>query len=260
MTAHGRFVHLELLSPDLQKSVPFLAQLLKLDIVLVQVEEPFYGLAAPGSDLPFFGFLQFEPNPDVQSHWIAYLASQSPAETADLAASSGGTVLISPSAPEDFDGDTPPELGSWLISDPQGAVFSLVPLEGAPDGVVGPGVAPGGAAWFELLTTDVDGAAEFYGGLFGWEFGPLEDRDDEGPSRVILAGGKPYGLIRPLPAGAPMRPHWAQFHRVVDLDTTLGEVRKLGGFFFEDAATVPGGRRALVIEPTGADVGLWQGG
>jgi predicted enzyme related to lactoylglutathione lyase len=260
MTTHGRFVHLELLTPSLEKSIPFLAQLLDLDIVHVQTEDPFYGLAARGADLPFFGTLQFEPDPNVQSHWIGYVGVNDPGTTASLAADSGGSVLLSPPAPEDFDTEEETVAGSWLISDPQGAVFSLAPVQGAPEGMAGPGVAPGGAAWFELLTTDVDGAAEFYGAVFGWEFGPLEARPDEGPARVILAGGRPYGLIRLLPAGAPMRPHWAHFHHVRDLDAALAQVRNLGGFFFEDTATVPGGRRAIVMEPTGADVGLWQGG
>lgn len=260
MTTHGRFVHLELLTPSLEKSIPFLSQLLDLDVVFVKAEEPFYGLAARGADLPFFGTLQFEPDPNVQSHWIGYVAVNDPSATAVVAADKGGAVLLSPEAPEDFDAGGGAAAGSWLLSDPQGAVFSLVPVEGAPPGVAGPGVAPGGAAWFELLTTDVNGAAEFYAATFGWEFGPLEDRADEGPARVILAGGKPYGLVRTLPAGAPMRPHWAHFHHVRDLDAALAQVRPLGGFFFEDPATIPGGRRAIVMEPTGADVGLWQGG
>jgi hypothetical protein len=149
----------------------------------------------------------------------------------------------------------PPEVAeTCLIADPRGAILALVTLD---SGFEVPPEAVGAPGWFELLTSDVAEAAAFHGEL-GWQVGELEQRPGEGAAAAFGADGVALGLIRQLPPGAPMSPLWVPFLRVPDLDRALGRVRSLGGFHFDDAAAVPGGRRAIVIEPSGALVGLWQ--
>lgn len=259
MSLPGRFVHLELLTPSLEKTIPFLAELLELEVLFVNGEAPFYGLATPGNDVPFFGVMAIEPDPAVRSHWIGYVATDDLAEAGAQATELGAAIHYSPpdsdERPDDVD-TAPPAM--WFIGDTQGAVFAMVPSDAAQPGVIGPGVDVGGASWFELLTTDIDAAADFYAGVLGWDIGPAVDRGDEGLARPISSGGVPFGLIRVLQPGSSMPPHWLHCLRVNDLDAAVAKVRGLGGFHFEDPAAIPGGRRAIVLEPTGAPIGLWQ--
>jgi predicted enzyme related to lactoylglutathione lyase len=257
MSVHGRFAHVELLTPSLEKTIPFLAELLGLEVLFIEGDAPFYGLARPGSDLPYFGVMAIVPSPEARSHWIAYLADDAHDAAGRTAGENGASILLQPPEPDELDGtESGPPPAMWFLADPQGAVFALVPGDGAQPGIIGPEVGPGGASWFELLTSDVDAAAEFYAAVFGWDVAPAEGND--GSERVLTGGGSPAGLIRPLQPGSPMPPHWLPCLRVADLDATLGRVRALGGFLFEDPTPIPGGRRAVVLEPTGAPIGLWQ--
>jgi hypothetical protein len=63
--------------------------------------------------------------------------------------------------------------------------------------------------------------------------------------------------LRDLPSGSPVPPHWVFYLRVDDLDRAVAHARALGGFLYEDAAEVDGGRRVLMLDPTGAPVALW---
>jgi predicted enzyme related to lactoylglutathione lyase len=262
MSTEGRFVHLELLSTDLGRAVPFLTGLLDLEVVAEEEPAPSLSLAPRGLEDLVIGLAALAAGQDIASHWVAHVAVASPREVAALAADAGGAVHMSPDTvrevPEALAGSgvgAPPEVAeTCLIGDPRGAILALVTLDSgfevAPE-------APGAPGWFELLTSDVAEAVAFHAEL-GWGFGALERRPGEGLAAVFGVGGVTLGLIRELPPGAPMSPLWVPFLRVPDLDRALGRVRSLGGFHFEDAADVPGGRRAIVIEPSGALVGLWQ--
>jgi|GEM_PF-1416764 len=258
MSNPGRFVNLELLTASIEKTIPFLVPLLGLEILFVEGESPFFGLAKQGVDVPYFGILGFEPDPAITSHWIGYLAVDDPAAAAATAVELGGAVYLAPEAPEDFDDDADVAPLVWLIGDPQGAVFALVPRAAQGIHVFDTGADLGSPAWFELTTNAVEAAAGFYAAVLGWEFSEPVDRGEEGLAREIYLDGHVYGVIRQLQSGSPRPPHWVPFLRVAALDAALGKVRGFGGFFFEDAAVVPGGRRAIVLEPTGADIGLWQ--
>ncbi len=262
MSSEGRFVHLELLSTDLGRAVPFLTALLGLEVVAEDEPVPLLALAPRAVEEPVIGLAGVVAGPDVRSHWVVHTAVAAPRELADRAAEAGGVVLMSPAdvaeLPEGLSEDdvgAPPEVtDTCLIADPHGAILALVPLEA---GLEAPPEAEGAPAWYELLTSDVEAAVTFYAEL-GWEIEPAEVRAGEGRAARVRAGGEVLGLIRALPPGAPMPPLWLPFLRVSDLDAALGRVRGLGGYHFEDPAPVQGGRRAIVIEPSGAPVGLWQ--
>jgi predicted enzyme related to lactoylglutathione lyase len=55
--------------------------------------------------------------------------------------------------------------------------------------------APGSLAWFEVATSDPDGAAKFYGSLFDWTF------DADGPA---ASAGMDYRNITASGADGPM--------------------------------------------------------
>jgi predicted enzyme related to lactoylglutathione lyase len=257
MSIEGRLVHLELLSRDLARAVPFFQKLLDLEVVAEDEPTPLLALAPRGEERPVIGLAAIAESAPHPSHWVLHAAVASPADVAARALEAGGYVYMSPDdvrgLPEglsEADVGPPPEVSdTHLIGDPRGAILALVSFA---SGFEPPPEALGAPAWFELLTTDVAEAAAFYAAL-GWQVGPVE-----AGVAGVAAGGVSLGLIRALPPGAPMAPLWVPFLRVTDLDAALGRVRKLGGYFFEDASPVPGGRRAILIEPSGAPVGLWQ--
>src|SRR5258708_23181118 len=90
-----------------------------------------------------------------------------------------------------------------VIQDPQGA-FVLV---WQPKSHIGASLVngPGALCWNELATSDVDGSAGFYRGLFGWDISPFEQ--SETPYFVISNAGHGNGGLRPLMPGEP-QPYW----------------------------------------------------
>ncbi len=90
--------------------------------------------------------------------------------------------------------------------------------------------APGTLAWFEVATSDPDGAEKFYGSLFDWTF------DADGPA---ASGGMDYRNIKASGADGPMGgifgtggqvPDHAVFYILVaDVEATCTDAEQLGG-------------------------------
>src|SRR3972149_6887018 len=80
--------------------------------------------------------------------------------------------------------------------------------------------ARGRFVWHELMTSNPDAAAAFYGKVIGWE----TQGWPQAPSyRMWTAGGIPVGGLMALTdqaklAGAP--PHWMSYVGVADVDAT----------------------------------------
>lgn len=110
----------------------------------------------------------------------------------------------------------------------------------------------GAFSWFELMTTDVDGAKKFYGQLFGWETEsfPMGDMD----YTVLKVDGKGVGGMMSLPAGCEgMPPSWDLYVTVKDVDATAAAVAALGGEVLRPPMDIPGvGRFCVIRDPQGA--------
>ena len=110
----------------------------------------------------------------------------------------------------------------------------------------------GAFSWFELMTTDVEGAKTFYTRLFGWE---TEDMPMENLSYTITKiGDEGVGGIMPLPPeteGAP--PHWGVYVTVDDVDATVKKAEELGGRVHIPPTDIPNvGRFCVIQDPQGA--------
>ena len=110
----------------------------------------------------------------------------------------------------------------------------------------------GAFSWFELMTTDVEGAKKFYTRLFGWE---TEDMPMENMSYTITKiGDEGVGGIMPIPPeaeGTP--PHWGVYVTVEDVDATAKSAEELGGKIHVPPTDIPGvGRLCLIQDPQGA--------
>ncbi|WP_206518060.1 VOC family protein [Rhodococcus sp. X156] len=130
----------------------------------------------------------------------------------------------------------------------------------------------GTPCWFELMVPDLDAARQFYAGVFGWDFRAPEPlahptTDTAGPDTsapaYLLAtlDGVPVAGLGELPSApeSPV-PAWTTYLAVENVDTTAARVTSSGGVVTTAPTDVPGGRRALAVDPGGARFGLWQAG
>ena len=115
--------------------------------------------------------------------------------------------------------------------------------------------------WAELMAADADSAKQFYSEVFGWSF-----RDDQtGPDMVyttLCKGEKPVGALfqrneEQQKQGVP--PHWGSYVAVTDVDETARQATELGGRLIMKPADVGEvGRMAIIQDPSGAFLSLWQ--
>jgi hypothetical protein len=120
--------------------------------------------------------------------------------------------------------------------------------------------APGIPCWIDLGTPDIDAAADFYGGLFGWSVPEGENAEQTGGYRQAELRGKPVCGVMPLmQEGQP--PAWSTYIAVLDADRTADKVREAGGSVLAEPMDVLDlGRMAIFMDPTGAVFGIWQAG
>ncbi len=115
--------------------------------------------------------------------------------------------------------------------------------------------------WVDLTTSDVPAAKSFYEGLFRWECTDVPT--PMGPAYTMCRkDGDLVAGIGPMPPGmaeAGMPPMWNSYILVEDVDEVLVKVEAAGGAVVMPAMDVmTEGRMAMVTDPSGAVVGLWQ--
>jgi predicted enzyme related to lactoylglutathione lyase len=120
--------------------------------------------------------------------------------------------------------------------------------------------APGTPCWIDLGTPDVEAAARFYGGLFGWSVEEGEGSEQTGGYRQATLRGKPVAGVMPLKQeGQP--PAWSTYVSVEDADAATARVREAGGsVLVEPMDVLDLGRMAVFADPGGAVFGVWQPG
>ena len=120
--------------------------------------------------------------------------------------------------------------------------------------------APGTPCWVDVGTPDIEAAAAFYSGLFGWSVKEGENAEQTGDYRQAMLRGKPVAGVMPLmQEGQP--PAWSTYISVEDADATAAKVREAGGQVLAEPMDVLDlGRMAVFIDTTDAAFGIWQPG
>jgi uncharacterized protein len=183
-------------------------------------------------------------------HWNCYVTVESVDDTAARAPELGGTVLAEP-----FDVMDAGRMA--VIADPAGAALSVW-QSGTSIGATLVNV-PGALTWNDLVTPDPDGAAAFYGGLFGWT---TEEVPSSGGYRVIRNGDRSNGGIMPLDPdrmGAETPPNWMPYFGHEDVERLIGEVGGLGGQVFNGPMQMPQGTIAVLGDSQQAVFAVWTG-
>jgi hypothetical protein len=118
--------------------------------------------------------------------------------------------------------------------------------------------APLGAPiWIDLLTSDLDRSQEFYGAVFGWtyeaadpEYGGYVNAFKDGHAVAGLMGNDPQFRS---PDG------WTIYLHTADIDATIAKATAAGGVNCVEPMEIKDkGHMALLTDPTGAVIGLWQ--
>jgi uncharacterized protein len=116
----------------------------------------------------------------------------------------------------------------------------------------------GSFIWYELMTTDPDAAAAFYGSVVGWKVAAHSDpgagggvdyrmivRDDGGNAGGVL------GLSQEMTEGGA-RPCWLGYLYTPDVDAAVAAIEADGGKAVMPAVDLPVGRIAMVTDPGGS--------
>jgi predicted enzyme related to lactoylglutathione lyase len=119
----------------------------------------------------------------------------------------------------------------------------------------------GSFIWYELMTTDADAAAAFYGAVIGWKIvghsGPeaggmdyrLIERDDGGTAGGVLA------LTAEMTAQG-VNSCWLPYIHAPDVDAEVAAIVAEGGQVRMPAFDLPVGRIAMVGDPQGVPIYL----
>ena len=113
----------------------------------------------------------------------------------------------------------------------------------------------GGFIWYELMTTDPDGAAAFYGDVVGWTIKGTPPQDGGIDYRHIIRsdGGSNGGVLtltEEMRAGGA-RPCWLGYIHVADVDAAIEAIAADGGKVLMPKTTIDVGSFALVTDPEG---------
>lgn len=112
-------------------------------------------------------------------------------------------------------------------------------------------------AWTDLSTTDADAAKTFYTQLFGWEAVDMPLPMGGFYTMLQIDGHDVCALSQQQEEGMP--PVWVSYINVDDVDTAAQKATAAGGnVFIPPMDVMEAGRMALLQDPTGAAVALWQ--
>jgi hypothetical protein len=112
-------------------------------------------------------------------------------------------------------------------------------------------------SWVDLGSPDPQGAADFYGALFGWEC--PEGPPETGGYRVCTIGDAPVAGLGPQQNPGP--PVWASYVNVDDADAITEKIIANGGSVIVPPMDVMDfGRMAVYADPIGAVISVWQPG
>lgn len=116
--------------------------------------------------------------------------------------------------------------------------------------------------WVETLQPDPRAALDFYGPLFGWEFAGPGPMPGQLPGEYFVARvqGRDVAGLGSLPdLGGPYAPAWNTYIRVESADEAAERAKAAGAsLLLGPLDTPPAGRLAVLVDPVGAVVSVWE--
>jgi len=182
--------------------------------------------------------------PGQPTAWSTYIGVDDVDATSKAVEAAGGKVLVPVM-------DIPGQGRMAVFLDSAGAAISAW----QPMGMTGATVfnTPGALCWNELSTGDAPAAKEFYGKVFGWQ--ASDNPMGEQTYTEFQLGGRSIAGMMPMADsmkanGVP--PHWMVYFAVADCDAATTKAKQLGAKIMMPGTNFPGGRFAVMSDPTGA--------
>ncbi|MEV8145643.1 VOC family protein [Specibacter sp. NPDC078709] len=123
------------------------------------------------------------------------------------------------------------------------------------------GIPAGAPCWIDLLTSDMNKSREFYTALFGWSYDVGDEEKYGGYTMAFKDGKSVAGLMQSREDTDGYPDMWTTYLRVDDIETTIGAAKTAGAMVFMEPMDVPEqGKMAMLGDPSGASVGLWEFG
>lgn len=111
----------------------------------------------------------------------------------------------------------------------------------------------GAFGWFELMTTDVEGAKSFYKRLFNWDYEDMPMAQGGNYTVAKMDGTAVAGIMAQPDECKGMKPCWDIYITVDDVDATVAAVTHSGGKVLRPAFDIPEvGRFCVLQDPQGA--------
>ncbi len=114
----------------------------------------------------------------------------------------------------------------------------------------------GTPVWADLASSDLTASTSFYGAVLGWA---RRDDDLTVAYAYFVSEGNDIGGLRPQIDDVPDA--WRIFLKVDDVEATVAAAAAAGGRVLHEASAAPiagRGRWALLEDPSGAEIAVWQ--
>ena len=109
----------------------------------------------------------------------------------------------------------------------------------------------------ELGTTDIERAKSFYRSLFDWQLNDVEMGAGMTYTMIGVGEGTGGGMMKHPNPGGPSA--WLPYVVVDDIGAATGKAKSLGATIMHDVtAVMDEGSFSIIVDPTGAMLGLWQ--
>jgi predicted enzyme related to lactoylglutathione lyase len=124
------------------------------------------------------------------------------------------------------------------------------------------GYQAGVPCWVDTWQPDADAAVSFYTQLFGWEAQDTMPPGTSGKHFMCRLRGRDVAAVASRPEmSPPSPPAWTTYVWVESAEDTAAEATAAGGsLVVEPFDALDGGRIAVVADPAGAVIGVWQPG
>lgn len=249
-TGYGAFCWNQLNTPDVAASKAFYEGLFGWKIV----EETMGGMAMHviSTGATMVGDVMAMP-PEVQapSHWLSYVWVKDIHAVVAKAAAGGARIFVPVTEI--------PEVGRIAVfADPKGAILGVYATDREPENPQP--IGPGTFCWYECMSRDIEAEKTFYADLFGWT-----------STAQTMAGGFVYhlqhrgedqvaGMMAMEGEGWEGVPDcWTAYVAVADIETTVAKVEPLGGTVSVPVTDIQIGRFAVIQDPVGATISVFEG-
>ncbi len=242
----GRFVWRELMTGDVERAKGFYGELFGwvFKDFPMGPGQPAYPIAHVG-DKGIGGLVQ-KPDPNMPSFWASYVSTRDVDAAVRAAEAGGGTVAFGPM--------DVPEVGriAMIMDFDHAALALLKPSRGD-----GPVAMPklGEFCWETLTSSDPERAKRFYGEVCGWQ-----TQSSSVGGSIFAVGPKMEDMVADLQEAQGMPAMWLTYVVVDTIESARARVVQLGGTVVVPLIELPSiGRIAVIADPTGGHIGLFQG-